>query len=142
MSRSPELPAGRFVLPAGTVVYHGSRLEGADDVRASGLRPRKPSGPKGNYRWLGNRDELSPIEAAIAMQPSGVYVGTELREMRPWADAAGGTPCVWKVDASGLTATRDHAYPENPHLMRLVGRRIRPERLIGLYDVTRREWIA
>jgi hypothetical protein len=141
MTRSPDLPANdRFRLPAGTVVYHGSRLELADVVRARGLRSWKPAGPYGNWR--------SSPDVAVRHQPAGIYVVTgALEEVVPWADVAAaaagsdGTPCVWKIDASGLTATADLAY-STPNLLRLVGRRIRPERLIGLYDVTRQEWIA
>jgi integrase len=44
----PPAPGHRFRLPAGTLVYHGSRLEIADDVKTRGLRPRKPTGPYGN----------------------------------------------------------------------------------------------
>lgn len=138
MTRSPDLPArDRFRLPAGAVVYHGSRLELADDVRAHGLRPRKPAGPYGNWR--------SSPEVAIRRQPAGIYVVRgELEEVIPWAAAAAGsdgTACIWKINGSGLTAMADLAY-STPNLLRLVGRRIRPERLIGLYDVTRQEWIA
>jgi hypothetical protein len=115
--------------------YHGSRLELADDMRAHGLRPRKPAGPYGHWR--------SSPEVAIRRQPAGIYVVRgELEEVVLWAAAGSdGTACIWKIDASGLTATADLAY-STPNLLRLVGRRLRPERLIGLYDVTRQEWIA
>jgi hypothetical protein len=138
MTRMPDVPAGRFVLPAGTVVYHGSRLELAGDVRARGLCRRKPAGPYGNWR--------SAAESTVLRQSAGIYVTGALLEAIPWADAAvtshGGSACVWKVDASGLTAVADSRYPESPSVMVLVGRPIRPERLIGLYDGTRRKWIG
>jgi hypothetical protein len=62
----------------------------------------------------------------------------------PWAAAAAGsdgTACIWKINASGLTAMADLAH-STPNLSRLVWRRVRPERLIGLYAVTRQEWIT
>ena len=69
------------------------------------------------------------MEVAILEQPAGIYVGTALGVMFPYGrHAAGGTPCVWKINASGLTATADPAYPENPHILMLVGR-VRPKRL-------------
>ena len=71
------------------------------------------------------------VRASIQQQPAGIYVVRgALIEAVPWADVAGsdGTPCIWKIEASGLTAMPDAAYPENPNLLRLVGRRVRADR--------------
>jgi hypothetical protein len=132
MNRLPDVPAGGFRLPAGTVVHHGSGLESADDVKARGLHPRKPAGPLGNWR--------AAAEDKILRQPAAIYVVRgEVREAVPWAAVAAGvdgTPCVWKLDAGGLIAMADLAYPELPNVLRLVSH-VRPARLLELYDCSR-----
>jgi hypothetical protein len=135
MTRLPDLAPGQRVrLPAGTVVYHGSCLELADGIFATGLRPYKPAGPYGNWR-------ASP-EPVVRQQPAGIYVARALIEAVPWAGMRGGTPCVWKINASDLTATGDLRYPGNARILRLVGRCVPPERLFGLYDCSRDAWVS
>jgi hypothetical protein len=142
MTRSPDPPAGhRFRLPAGTVVYRGACLEDAASVIARGMRPYKPAGPFGNWQ--------SATEEKIRRQPAGIYVvRAEVGEPVPWdevllwAGRRGGTPCVWKIAAGGLTATTDPGYSENSRLLRLVSRRIGRERLLALYDCARRPCVS
>jgi hypothetical protein len=123
-------------LPAGTVVYHGSSLECRDAVLARGLVPGRPA--EGNWGSFQATDPADAVEVR-RRQPSGVYVMREIAPARFWA--AVNAPCVWKIDASGLIATPDPEYPENPDFLVLVAR-VRPKRLLGLYDCSREAWVS
>jgi hypothetical protein len=136
MTRLPDLPPGRFRLPAGTVVYHGSGLDCRDAVFARGLLPRKPA--EGNWGSFQPSDPADHV-AARQRQPSGVYVMREFAPARLWA--ASDAPCVWKIDAGGLLATRDPEYAHNPDFLVLVAR-VQPSRLLGMYDCSRETWVS
>jgi hypothetical protein len=123
-------------LPAGTVVYHGSSLAFRDDVLARGLLPERPA--EGNWGSFQATDPADAVAARLR-QPSGVYVMREFAPARIWA--APNAPCVWKIDAGGLTATPDPEYPDNPDFLVLVAR-VRPKRLLGLYDCSREAWVS